>query len=170
MRGEGRYRSGPYMQRAPDVDTPPQGRRRLHAFCSENVPALFRTPSYVSACKNACASSLTHTLDVFPLRAFVLSFSEDAHASRICISRCILLRRRNTLCRLDLPRIPGPQKLACPRPARAAWGNVGGDLRLSSRVTSPIFDNLFPRAFPRIAPRRAGRSHWIIPAETRPTC
>src|SRR6266446_3622829 len=127
------------MQRAPDVDTPPRGRRRLHAFCSENLPAVFRKPFYVSACKNACASPLTHTLDVFPLRAFVLSFSEDAHASRIRISRWILFRGRNTLCRLDLPRIPGPQKLACPRPARAAWGNVGGELCLSSKVTSPIF-------------------------------
>ena len=35
---------GVHTPSAPDVDLPPAGRRRLHAFCSKSASALFRKP------------------------------------------------------------------------------------------------------------------------------
>ena len=118
---------------------PLDGRRRLHGFCSKNLPFASSKPLTFLPAKNACASLPTTTLDVLlpeDARALLPGNSPASRAGDIATH---LLSKTRYASLTDLHRIPGPPKLTCPRPARAACDNVGNNRVSSSKVTSPIF-------------------------------
>jgi len=118
---------------------PLDGRRRLHVFCSKNLPFASSKPLTFLPAKNACASLPTTTLDVLlpeDVRALLPGNSPASRAGDIATH---LLSKTHYASLTDLHRIPGPPRLTYPRPARAACDNVGNNRVSSSKVTSPIF-------------------------------
>ena len=110
-------------QRAPEVDLPPAGRRRLHAFSSETLRFSLRKVLHIAARENACASPPATTLDLFLIENRRVPLPGSATHLRPRRPTLPLSRRLHSP-QPNLPYLPGPAKLARLLPARAARGTL----------------------------------------------
>jgi len=116
-------KAGGTEQRAPEVDLPPAGRRRLHVFCSRTLRFSLRKVLHAAVRENAFASSPATTLDLFLIENRRVPFPGPAtllHPQRPALPLAKSRRSSQT----NPLHISGPAKLARLLPARAATRNV----------------------------------------------